>query len=50
MINIHRAARLEAIEDDILDILDYTPTIADDPDILDILDTFEEELIASGHL
>lgn len=50
MIHPARASRLTAIEDDLLDILDYTPTIVEDPDVLDMLNAFEEELIRNGDL
>lgn len=50
MIHPARADRLIAIEEDLDDILDYTPTIVDDPDILALLDQYEAELIQNGDL
>lgn len=50
MIHPARAARLDAIESDLLDLLDFHPTITDDPEVLDLLDAYESELIRNGDL
>lgn len=50
MINYKRARRLDGIEGDILDILDYTPTVAEDDDVEALLDAYEAELLLHGHL
>lgn len=49
MINATRAARLDSIEDDLLDLLDITHDDIED-DLLDLLDSIEAELLLHGHL
>lgn len=50
MINAHRAARLNSIEDDLDDLLGWEPSVTEDPDVMDLLNAYEAELILRGHL
>lgn len=50
MMNRTRNTRMRPHDEDILEILEWTPTVTEDPDVLEILEAYEAELVLRGHL
>lgn len=45
-----RNTRIRPYDEDVLHLLDWTPSVTEDPDVMDLLAAYEAELILRGHL